>query len=321
MLTLFLLLTGFVFLLKGADMLVSGASALARKLGVSELLIGLTIVAFGTSAPEMFVNLFSVANNAPDIAIGNILGSNIANILLILGVSGIIYPLEMSKGTVWKEIPFSLLAFVVLGVLVNDTWLQGANTHLLQTGDGLILLCFFIIFLYYTASLVKRRAAIHPQTSSQNSLQGWTKTVFFLLAGLAGLMIGGQFIVESATHIARYFGLTESLIGLTIVAIGTSLPELATSAAAAFKGNSELAVGNVVGSNIFNIFWILGITSLISPLYFDQKLNFDMLFGGLASVALFAWMFIGKRRTLERWQAACMLLLYVVYIIIISNRG
>lgn len=319
MLTIFILLTGFVFLLKGADALVEGSSTLAKRLGVSDLVIGLTIVAFGTSAPELFVNLLASSKDASDLAIGNILGSNIANGLLIIGLAATILPLQVGKGTVWREIPFALLATLVLGVLVNDTLLGNGTGNFLSLSDGLILLAFFSIFLHYTFSIAKKRnETLEMQVELRHST---AKSVFYILAGLFGLVIGGQFIVESSIEIATWFGLSQSLIGLTVVAVGTSLPELAASATAAFKGKPEIAIGNVVGSNIFNIFWILGISSMISNIRFGDGLNFDLTIAVLSAILLFVLMFIGKKHTIERWQGGLMMLGYVAYLAVIVVRG
>lgn len=319
MLTIFILLTGFVFLLKGADALVEGSSTLAKRLGVSDLVIGLTIVAFGTSAPELFVNLLASSKDASDLAIGNILGSNIANGLLILGISAIILPLQVGKGTVWREIPFALLATLIVGVLVNDTLLGNGTGNFLSLSDGLILLAFFSIFLHYTFSIAKKRnESLEMQVELRHST---LKSIFYIIAGLVGLVVGGQFIVESSIEVATWFGLSQSLIGLTVVAVGTSLPELAASATAAFKGRPEIAIGNVVGSNIFNIFWILGVSSLLSNIRFGDGLNFDLTVAILSAILLFVLMFIGKKHTIERWQGGLMLLGYVAYLVVIVVRG
>ena len=317
--TYILLLVGFVLLIKGASLLVDGASTLARKLNISSLVIGLTIVSFGTSAPELFVNLFASWNGTADIAIGNIVGSNIVNTLLILGIASVIYPLTVSKGTVWKEIPLSLLAACLLLIMANDTLLDGATVNALTKSEGLALISFFVIFLYYTFGIAQNNSEEDASPSTpENSV--W-KSVGMIALGLFGLVLGGQWIVNSATTIASIFGLSDALIGLTIVAIGTSLPELATSAIAAYKKNSDIAVGNVVGSNIFNIFWILGLSSTIKPLPFKPELNFDLLVVMAASALLFVWMFLGKKQTLERWQGVIFILLYVTYVAYIVVRG
>ena len=317
--TYLLLIIGFIFLIKGAEFLVDGASSLAKKLKISNLVIGLTIVAFGTSAPELFVNLFASFNGTTDIAIGNIIGSNVVNTLFILGIAAVIYPLKVGSGTVWKEIPMSLLASIMVLIMANDLFVDGVDFNMLTRSDGLALIAFFIIFLYYTFGIAQKSNADQEQ-STIKTYSSWVSAGLIVL-GFLGLVIGGQWIVSGAVSIATSFGLSDALIGLTIVAVGTSLPELATSAVAAYKKNSDIAVGNVVGSNIFNIFWILGISSMIKPLPFKPALNFDLWVVVGASVLLFLWMFLGKRHTLERWQGAIFILLYIVYIATIVIRG
>ncbi len=317
--TYVLFIIGFVFLIKGAGFLVDGASSLAKKLRVSNLVIGLTIVAFGTSAPELFVNLYASFKGATDIAIGNIVGSNIVNILFILGISAIIFPLKVSSSTVWKEIPLSLLAAVLVLVMANDKLVDGLGFNSLTRSDGLALIAFFIIFLYYTFGIAKIENG-EQETDTVKLYSTW-KSVGLIVLGLAGLVLGGQWIVSGAVEIANYFGMSDALIGLTIVAVGTSLPELATSAVAAYKKNSDIAVGNIVGSNIFNIFWILGVSGIIAPLAFKPELNFDLLVLVGTSVLLFVWMFLGKKHTLEKWQGAVFVLLYIAYIAAIVSRG
>jgi len=312
MLQYVLLVIGFILLIKGADLLVDGASSVGRRLNISDLVIGLTVVAFGTSSPELFVNIFASLKGNTEIAIGNILGSNIANIFLILGISAIIFPLAVGKGTVWKEIPLSLLAALLLGVMANDRMIDRSEISALTRIDGIVFLAFFIIFMYYTFGIAKRIEGIDnhiPQ--KQHSL---LKSLLFVIAGLVGLGIGGNWIVDAAVHIASKLGVSQSLIGLTIVAVGTSLPELATSAVAAYKKNPEIAVGNIVGSNIFNIFFVLGISAIIKPLPFNPDSNIDIAAVILASLLLFLWMFTGKKRSLDRWEGVVLLILYIGYV-------
>jgi len=312
MLTYLLFVLGFVLLIKGADCLVDGASAIARRFNVSDLVIGLTVVAFGTSTPELFVNILASAQGNTDIAIGNILGSNIANVFLILGIAALIYPLSVSRGTVWKEIPFGLLAAIVLGLMTNDRMIDGGGSSLLTRSDGLVLLAFFTIFLYYSFSIAKEIEGMDEHVSVETV--GLAKSSLLVIIGLSGLTLGGKWIVDGAVTVATSFGMSESLVGLTIVAVGTSLPEMATSAMAAYKKNVEIAVGNVVGSNIFNIFFVLGISSTIKALPFQTKNNLDIGVVILASLLLFLFMFTGKRRSLDRWEGAVFLLLYAGYI-------
>ncbi|OGZ83645.1 MAG: sodium:proton exchanger [Candidatus Staskawiczbacteria bacterium RIFOXYD1_FULL_39_28] len=304
------LVVGFLALLKGADFLVDGASSVAKKLGISSLVIGLTIVAFGTSAPELIVNIFASLQGNTDIAIGNILGSNIANILLILGISAVIFPLSVTSGTVWKEIPLSLLAIAVMGILANDMLIDKNGFSAITRIDGLILISFFIIFLYYTFGISKVDPGEGPSIKTTSSWVSFFKIIF----GLVALTIGGKLIVDSAVAIASAFGVSQALIGLTIVAVGTSLPELATSAMAAYRKQSDIAVGNIVGSNIFNIFWILGANAVINPLPFSSFLMRDVIATIIATLALFFVMFIGKKHVIERWQGFVFILLYAGYI-------
>ena len=320
-LTVGLFLVGFVLLIKGSDALVEGASSLARKLGISTLVIGLTIVAFGTSAPELVVNLLASFEGNVDIAIGNIVGSNIANILLILGVAAIIHPLTVQRGTVWKEIPFSLLAIVVLFIMASDRFFSGTIESVLTRGDGLVLLGFFLIFMYYVFGVATQNSseAENAEDSIKNLSQ--TKAIFMIIGGLVGLVLGGKWIVDGAVAFATIFGVSQSLIGLTIIAVGTSLPELATSVVAALKKQSDIAVGNAVGSGIFNVFWILGISATISPLPFAEVLGFDMLVAVGATLLLFLSLFVGKKQALDRWQGVAFVTLYVVYLGYLVLRG
>lgn len=318
MLTYFLFILGFILLIKGADLLVDGASSIARKFNISALVIGLTIVAFGTSTPELFVNVFASVQGNTDIAIGNILGSNIANILLILGICAIIFPLAVKTTTVWKEIPFSLLAALVMGILANDMLIDNKDYSELTRGDGLILIGFFIIFMYYIFSIAKK-SGNKKQEDNFKQLSN-LKSVSFIILGLTGLALGGNWIVNGAVKIATYFDMSQSLIGLTVVAIGTSLPELATSAVAAYKKNTDIAIGNIVGSNIFNIFWVLGVSATIKPLPFQPASNADIMMTIFASMLLFAFLFVGKKQILQKWQGVLFLLIYAGYILFLIMK-
>ena len=312
MLPYILLIIGFLLLIKGADYLVQGASSIARRWNVSDLVIGLTVVAFGTSTPELFVNIIASVQGNTDIAIGNVLGSNIANVLLILGVSSVIYPLTVTKGTVWKEIPLSLLAAFLLGFLANDALIDKRDFSALTRIDGLVLLSFFVIFMYYSFGIAKKIEGMEEHVPTK--VHGLIKSLLLLMLGLTGLTLGGKWIVDGAVHLALNFGMSRALVGLTIVAVGTSLPELATSAMAAYKKNVEIAVGNVVGSNIFNIFFVLGISSTLKALPFRTRNNLDIGVVILSSILLFAYMFTGRRRSLDRLEGGVFVVLYVGYL-------
>jgi cation:H+ antiporter len=317
MLTYILFVIGFFVLIKGASLLVDGSASIAKKLKISSIVIGLTIVAFGTSAPEFIVNIFASINGNTDIAIGNILGSNIANVFLILGIASIIYPLSTKKNTVWKEIPMSLLSALILGVLVNDIRIDNGVFSGLTRIDGVVLLSFFIIFLYYTFGIAKTSG--EETESDEIKDLTYLRSFLYIGIGLVGLVLGGKWIVDGAVKIATMFNISESLIGLTLVAIGTSLPELATSAIAAYKKQPDIAIGNVVGSSIFNIFWILGFSSLIKPLPFSPNSDIDIFMTIFASLLLFIVMFVGKKHTIQRWQGIVMVLIYVAYVVLLIN--
>lgn len=316
--TYILFIIGFVLLIKGADFLVDGSVSIAKRFGVSNLAIGLTLVAFGTSAPELVVNIVSSLKGEPDLAIGNIIGSNIANIFLILGVSAVIFPLTVRHNTVWKEIPLSFLAALLVGFMANDVFIEGAGQNAITRIDGLALISFFVIFLYYTFNIAKQGGETNLESAEKMPI---SKSVFLIMGGLIGLIIGGNWIVNGAIAIAEYSGINQSIIGLTIVAIGTSLPELATSAVAAYKKHSDIAIGNVVGSNIFNIFWILGLSATLNPLPFSAENNYDIFAMISASLLLFAFLFIGKRNILEKWQGVLFLILYFTYLASLITRG
>ncbi len=312
MITTLLFVLGLALLIKGADLLVDGASFVAKRFNVSNIVIGLTIVAFGTSMPELVVNLIAAVNGNTQIAIGNILGSNIANIFLILGISAIIFPLTAKKNTVYKEIPLSLLAALVVAISANDIFLDGAASNAITRTDGLVFLGFFAIFMYYTLGIAKGDEGGDEVELKFSSMYTAAAAI---IGGLIALIFGGKWIVDGAIVFASAMGMSESLIGLTVVAVGTSLPELATSAIAAYKKQSDIAIGNVVGSNIFNIFWILGVSSSITALPFQAAANIDIAVTAFASLVLFLLMYVGKKHTIERWQGALMVCLYVLYVV------
>lgn len=313
LLNIFFLVGGIALIIFAANWLVNGASSLAKRFGVSDLVIGLTIVAFGTSAPELTVNIFSALEDSTGLAVGNVLGSNIANIFLIVGVAAIIYPLNIQRNTTWKEIPLSLLAAIVLGFLANDVLIDGAGFSALSRIDGLVLLSFFAIFSAYMANMAKN----NPEILLEDDIVPmpiW-KIILLIVAGLFGLYFGGEYMVEGAVNIAAEFGMSEKLIGVTIIAFGTSLPELATSVVAATKKKNDIAIGNIVGSNIFNIFLVLGITSVITPLPFDASMNFDILAVIFASIVLFFATIVFRRGTVGKGEGIVFVMFYIIYIV------
>lgn len=308
---------GFVFLVKGADFLVEGASAIAKRFHVSDLAIGLTIVSLGTSAPELVVNIVSSFQGAGDIGIGNVLGSNIANILLILGVAAVICPMHVKSSTVWKEIPFSFLAALLILAMANDVFLDGATQSILSRSEGMALMAYFILFMYYAFGMAKEEGGLEDGIKKHSFPKALTMT----LVGIVGLTYGGKWVVDGAVAIASMLGLSQALIGLTIVAIGTSLPELATSAVAAYKKKADIAIGNVVGSNIFNILWVLGLSSTIRALPFSPQSNVDILMVIFATLLLFGLIFIGKKGVLSRREGFIFLACYASYIVFLVMRG
>jgi cation:H+ antiporter len=313
MLNIIFIIVGLAVIVFSANWLVNGASALAKKYNVSDMVIGLTIVAFGTSAPELTINIISTINGNTEIAIGNVLGSNIANILLILGISAIIFPLSIQKNTKWKEIPFSLLAALALLICANDIFVDHASANQLSRVDGLILLMFFIIFMVYTFGIARVKNGTPEITTPVREMK-MVKAIALIVLGLTGLFFGGKYFVEGAVNIATMLGVSESVIGLTIVAVGTSLPELATSVVAAFKKKADIAVGNVIGSNIFNIFFILGVSATIKPLPFISSSNIDIYMVVIASLLLFLSTMTFKKARLDRVEGAIFILVYIAYI-------
>ncbi len=317
MLTYILFAVGFVLLIYGANWLVDGSASLAKKYKIPNIVIGLTIVALGTSSPELVVNLIASFKGAADVAMGNILGSNISNILLILGVSAVIYPLAVNNNTQWKEVPLAILAAVVIGVLANDTFFDGIAISKIYRSDGIVLTAFFILFMYYAFGIAQKEE-VQLDVPAKEYVRWWS--VVMILAGIASLVVGGKWIVDGAVQVASMLGMSEAVISLTIVAVGTSLPELATCVAAAYKKNPGIVIGNIIGSNIFNIFFVLGISAVIRPLPFNLALNFDVAVGVIASVILFVFLMFPRRRILERWQGVVLLMLYVGYIVLLLQR-
>ena len=311
-----LLILGFVILTVAADWLVNGASGLAKRLNISNLIIGLTVVAFGTSAPELVVNLIAAYNGTSEIALTNILGSNTINTLIVLGISAVIYPIACKKSTFRYEIPLSIAAGLV--VLLFGTNCFGLTNNI-QNGyvgltrlDGVIYMVIFIGFITYSIYQGKK----HPDTTTTEEYHPmpiW-KALMFTTVGLVGLVLGGELIVRNATDIARMWGVSEAVIGVTIVALGTSLPELATSAIAAYRHNTDLAIGNVIGSNIFNVFMVLGLSSAIRPLAIYDNFVVDASLAAGSSILLLGLIALNRHHKLTRLSGAIMLAVYALYL-------
>lgn len=308
---LFLLAVGFYLLIRGADLLVDGSTAIATRMKISPLVIGLTVVAFGTSAPELVVNVFSAFQGANQVAIGNILGSNMANILLVLGAAAIFKTLRVRRQTITKEIPFSLLAAVIVIIFAADIWLDGFHANMISRTEGLALLSFFLIFLYYSYGAAK---AFPDEDIRGQKVLPRTKSAIYVVGGLAALFVGGRVIVDNAVAVAEILNISQTIIGLTIVALGTSLPELVTSIIAVRKNKVDMAIGNIVGSNIFNIFLVLGATATVAPIPFESTSFADAIIVIAASLALFAVLFVGEKHRLERWGGIIFIMAYLGYI-------
>ncbi len=302
-----LIIVGFTALIFGANWLVDGASSLAKKNNISDLVIGLTIVAFGTSAPELIVNAVASFDGLSDIVLGNIIGSNNFNLFIILGIAGLVYPITVQSSTAWREIPISLIITLLLFGLANNFFIY-QNPEISRL-DGIILLITFICFLFYVFNQLKQEKPEEIAFENESNYKIWG----FIIFGFVGLIIGGKLVVENSIDIASELGVSQKIIGLTIIAAGTSLPELVTSIVAALKKNSDIAIGNVVGSNIFNILLILSISSLISPVEFNPNFNQDLLIliGGTAFLIIA--MFTGKKKKLDRWEALLLLSFYIIY--------
>ena len=313
-LTVLMLVLGLCLILAGANFMTDGAVAIAKRFGMSDFLIGLTVVAMMTSAPELVVSITGAVNASPEMAIGNIVGSNIFNILVIIGLTAIISPITVARGVLVNEIPLVILSSVVLLIMGCAPWLDGGPMTVTRV-DGLLLLVFFAIFMRYTIASAKRTPETNTDTNTdtKKSMPLW-RALLITIGGLACLILGGQWFVDSASAIARSLGWSEGLIGLTILAAGTSLPELATSLVAAAKGHSDLCVGNVIGSNIFNIFLVLGCTATVLPLSFGSIGLFDLTV--LTAASLLFWIFgrYYRNRTITRPEGALLLLCYVAYI-------
>ena len=317
-----LLLLGIVLLIKGADYFVDGASSIARTLHVSPMLIGLTIVAFGTSSPEATVSIIAAVEGNAGVAIGNVVGSNIFNITFVVGITALLNPLKVENETIRKEIPFTLLASVTLLVLISDMTLQFFGVNSITRSDGLVFLLIFAVFMYYIFEVAKNsRDKIKEESGMDEKAvsTSWIKKLIFTVGGLLAIIFGGDLVVDNATVIAYSFGMSETLVGLTIVAVGTSLPELITSITAAVKKESDIALGNIVGSNIFNILFVLGVSSVISPLAVDSKIFIDVILMIILTIILL--IFSRTSFQVGRREGSFLVVAYLIYMAYIIVRN
>lgn len=311
-----ILIIGFVMLIKGADFFVDGASALSKKFGIPSVIIGLTVVAFGTSLPEAAVSITASLNGSNGISIGNVVGSNIFNLLVVAGSSAIFSPVKVDKNIMQKDFPYSIIAALVLMFLSFNIFTNPTSDFVLSQADGVVLLLYFSIFMYYTTKTALASSA-DESSSDEKPLPLWLQLIY-IIAGIAAICLGGKFVVDSATTIATQLGLTEGLIGLTIAAVGTSLPELVTSIVAARKGENDIAMGNVIGSNIFNIVFIMGVASLINPIPVEMFSLYDMLI--LAIISLAVYLRVLKGKVIDRRFGILMVVSYFVYLVYIVGR-
>ena len=304
---LLLLALGFVALILGANWLVNGATSVGIRAKLSPLIIGLTIVAFGTSLPELIVNIFSCIKGSPGLAIGNIIGSNTMNILLILGVSALIWPIDVSRVSIRRDIPAGFIATLAIALMANDFFMSKDTTIDVNWMEGIVLLVLGVAYLLLT--MLKNSP--EEETEDVQQAMPWGKTILSLVVGIGGLYLGGELVSNNAQILARNWGMSESTIGLTVVATATSLPELITSIVAATKKNSGIAIGNVLGSNILNIFIVLGISALITPLPFDPLMNKQLMILFAANILMLLFVFTGRGRKISRWEGALLTLGYV----------
>ena len=322
MIDILLLIAGLALILVGANYLVDGASHVAKKLGMSDFIIGMTIVGIGTSTPEMVVSFASAIKGNADIAVGNVLGSNIFNTLMILGITALFTPIALTSNNVKKDIPFSLLAAFVLCILGCATWLDGAAVNAITRVNGLMLLSLFVVFMAYTIYSGSSQAAMADDSAEQMELSGGKKlpatwiSVLMILGGLCGLVFGGDMFVNAASAIARSLGVSDAVIAVTIVAGGTSLPELASCVVAALKKNTDQALGNVIGSNVSNIFLILGGSATIQPLVMNGVRPLELVTLMLSSILMFMFAFTFKKKSIDRIEGALMVCIYIAFIVL-----
>ena len=316
MINLLLSVVGFIPLIFGANWLVSGASAIAKKRNISNLVIGLTIVAFGTSSPELVVNVLSAVSGNSGFSFGNVVGSNIINILVILGISALIYPMAVKSPTIWIEIPLCFLSALILVVIASDHFLNGETEAMISRSDGLILLGFFFVFMYYSWYAMKRGDEEHDiRVKDFSNSKSW----LMIIGGMILLAGGGQLIVYFAEKFALDFGIPERIVGLTVLSIGTSLPELTTSIVAALKKNVDISIGNIIGSNLFNTFLILGTSAHTQPITLESGSGLDIWINVLATLLVFVFVFTRKGRKIDRLEGGIMVAIFIAYMYLILN--
>lgn len=315
-----LLIVGLVLILLGADALVNGASAVARKYGISEFVVGLTIVGIGTSAPELIVSAISAINGSSDIAIGNVVGSNISNVFMILGVTAVIAPITLTRSNLKYDLPIALGVSLLLFVLAYDSIFLGKEFNVISRWDGLILIAMFVLFMIYSFKSSASGDQNEESAESENGKVNIVKSVLLIVCGLVGLVLGGRLFVNSGSDIARGFGVSDAFIGITVMAVGTSLPELAASVNAAIKKKGQMALGNVIGSNIFNILLILGTSSIIRPLTLGGITMIDMGMMILTTVMIMLSALLISKKEIKRFVGALFFIVYVAYVVYLASN-
>ena len=320
-----ILVAGFVLLIKGADFFVDGCSSVARTLHIPSIIIGLTIVALGTSAPEAAVSITSSLKEANDMSVSNVIGSNFFNLLMVVGVCSLIKPLKVSSDIIKRDFPISLIVTLIMLLMATDCFSNGLNASLFSRIDGIILLIIFTcyIFLLIFNTLKRKNDGRDSSDDEEIKVLSAPVTIIYIIGGIVAIVSGGDFVVDSASEIARSFGLSNTLIGLTVVALGTSLPELVTSIVASVKGENDLALGNVVGSNLFNILFVLGIATLVSPIDLSVITNsiftiYDIII--LIAVSVLSYIFTLLKKDVSRTEGSCMVLMYICYMVYIITR-
>ena len=315
-LNIILIAVGFLILIKSADWLVDSAANLAHRIGISALVIGLTIVAFGTSAPELVVNIFSSLKGANQLVFGNIVGSNIANIFLVLGLGALILPMTIKSQTLFKEIPLMIIGGLAFVVLCFDNLFKAAGQNTIDASDGIMLLILFSVFVYYIVNAaLSERGRVERQFKKHIVEQKFSISIMLILLSCFGLFLGGQIVVKNAVNLAMLLGVSQKLIGLTIIAIGTSLPELTTAIVAAIKKHANIAIGGIVGSNIFNTLFILGISGIIAPIKLDVPIRFDLSIMMISFLLLF--LFSLTKRKIEKWEGFIFIVIYLSYLLLL----